>query len=81
MSYSDSVKFSSTGNYGCGPDDEEDVYTVKEFLECCACGAFIDYDGWGNPVKDGLRDLSIEVRPSKLHLIPEDATHIVWYNR
>ena len=81
MSYLDSVKFSSTDNYGCGPEDEDDVYTVDEFRACCAQGAFIDYDGFGHPVKDNLFDGDIDIRPSRLHEIPEDATHIVWYNK
>lgn len=81
MAYLTPVKFSSTNNYGCGPDDEDDVYTVEEFREHVAECSFIDYDGHGNPVKDGLADESIMIRPSKVELIPKDATHIVWYNR
>lgn len=79
--YREPVKFSSTGNYGCGPEDEDDVYTVEQFKEFCKRGAFIDYDGFGHPVKDNMCDPSICVRPSKLNDIPDDATHIVWYNR
>ena len=79
--YNDPVKFSVTGKYGCGPVDEDDVYTVKEFKEFCKDGAFIDYDGFGYPVKDKMADPSIWIKPSKLGMIPEDATHIVWYNR
>jgi len=75
------VKFSATGRYGVHPMDEDDVYTVKEFKEFCESGAFIDYDGEGAPVKDGYADLKVIVKPSKLDLIPEDATHIVWFNR
>ena len=29
--YTDKVRFTSTGNYGCGPEGEDDVYTVEEF--------------------------------------------------
>jgi hypothetical protein len=60
---------------------EDDVYTVEEFKEMCECGGFIDYDGFGYPVKDSLADENITVFPSKLNKIPLDATHIVWYNR
>jgi hypothetical protein len=81
MAYTKPVKFSSTGNYGCGPEDEDDVYTVKEFLKHVKCHAFIDYDGYGHPVKDGKCDPSIDILPSKVDEIPKDATHIVWYNR
>ena len=78
--YNEQVKFSSTGTYGCGPEDEDDVYTVEEFRVLCECGAFIDYDGFGHPVKNGYADTQIMVKPSKMN-IPNDATHIVWYNR
>lgn len=79
--YTDPVNFSSTGNYGCGPDDEDDVYTVKEFYYLCECGAFVDYDGFGHPVKDGNADDSVHLRPSSYKGSIKDATHIVWYNR
>lgn len=73
------VKFTTTNNYGNCPDD--DVYTVEEFIECCNDGAFIDSDGSGYPVKDTLADRSISIYPSNLKKIPNDATHIVWYNK
>jgi hypothetical protein len=79
--YNDPVKFSSTKNYGNVPFDENDVYTIQEFKACCDHGAFIDYDGFGFPVKDKMADPGIEIKPSKLQDIPEDATHIVWFNR
>jgi len=75
------VKFTATNRYGCGPEDEDDVYTVQEFIEAVEDCAFIDYDGFGYPVKDGLADNKIWIFPSKLHCIPADATHIVWFNR
>ena len=81
MSYREPVSFSSTNNYGCGPEGEDDVYTVAEFREQCESGSFIDYDGFGYPVKGGLSDPEIVVKPSRIDLIPEDATHIVWFNR
>jgi len=82
--YTKPVKFSSTGNYGDvsdDEDDEDDVYTVEEFKEYVADGMFIDYDGHGYPVKDGLADATIIIFPSNIKKIPNDATHIVWYNR
>ena len=58
--YTEKVNFTVTGRYGCGPKGEEDdVYTIKEFKEHVASGAFIDYDGFGFPVKDSLADISI----------------------
>ena len=77
--YCSPVEFTSTNNYGCGPD-EDDVYTVEEFKQLCKAGWFIDYDGFGNPVKDG-KAAFVSIYPSRLQDIPEDATHIVWYNR
>lgn len=84
--YIEPVKFSVTGTYGCSPEGdspegEDDVYTVEEFNDMCESGGFIDYDGYGHPVKDSMANPSIWVKPSKRHLIPSDATHIVWYNR
>lgn len=81
MAYTESVKFTVTGTYGCHPPSEDDVYTVTEFLEFVDSGAFIDYDGYGNPVKDNKADLTKIIKPSMVNKIPKDATHIVWYNR
>lgn len=75
------VNFTSTGNYGSGPEDEDDVYTIEEFRGFVKDGAFIDYDGDGHPVKDKLADWRIYIKPSNLSNIPIDATHIVWFNR
>ena len=79
--YTKPVRFTATDRYGCGPVDEDDVYTVKEFKARVKQGSFIDYDGTGLPVKGNLADSSIWIKPSKLNEIPKDATHIVWYNR
>lgn len=81
MAYNSPVKFTRTNQFGCGPDNEDDVYTIKEFHQHCHTYAFIDDDGWGYPVKDKMADKSIAIRPSRLDLIPEDATHIVWLNK
>lgn len=81
MAYTQPVNFSETNRFGCGPNDEDDVYTVAEFLEVVKSGGFIDYDGHGHPVKDGKADESIVVLPSKASEIPSDATHVVWFNR
>jgi len=81
MAYTKPVKFTKTNQYGCGPEDDDDVYTVEEFRACCKSGSFIDYDGYGYPVKDGLADKDNHIVPSGLDRIPADATHIVWFNR
>lgn len=81
MPYTLPVKFSQTNCYGSGPVDEDDVYTVAEFSEHVRNRSFIDYDGYGRPVKDNLADETVCIHPSTIERIPEDATHIVWYNR
>ena len=61
---------------------EGDLMPVVEYLECVKEGLFIDYDGFGHPVKDNKKDGEINIYPSDgaLH-IPDDATHIIWYNK
>lgn len=82
MPYTRDVKFSCTDKYGCGPKGEDDVYTIEGFLDNVRVRAFINYDGFGYPVKDGKCDPSICIKPSTAeNTIPKDATHIVWYNR
>lgn len=81
--YVDPVKFSATNRYGCGPDEEDDVYTVDEWLAHVKNGSFIDYDGFGMLVKDNKADKQW-VRPSMVKIGTFerfDATHVVWYNR
>jgi hypothetical protein len=62
------------------PKNYGDVMTVEDFKEACESGGFIDYDGFGNPAKDGKASEQ-RIFPSQRGLIPADATHIVWYNR
>ncbi len=57
-----------------------DVIPLEEFREAVASNFFTDWDGFGHPMKDGLEDTSISVYPSTME-IPEDATHIAWYNK
>ena len=79
--YTRPVKFTETNRYGCGNPKNDDVYTIAEFKECVRTQAFIDYDGFGYPVRNSKADESITIYPSEIHKIPKDATHIVWYNR
>lgn len=60
--------------------DSGDLMTVEEFKKCVKGGFFIDYDGYGNPVKNN-KLMQLDIYPSKLRDIPNDATHIIWYNR
>lgn len=57
-----------------------DVMTVEAWREACEDGMFIDYDGYGSPMKDG-KVARMTISPSCRHLVPLDATHIEWYNR
>ncbi len=79
MSYTQKVTFTKTGQYGCVPEDEDEVYTIGEFKRLCAIHMFMDYDGFGHPVKGKKADPSVCIKPSRLHEIPKDATHIVWW--
>ena len=61
------------------------LMTVQEFKDDCWRGVFNDYDGSGDLVKDGAVivkriDDSWIVKPSNRHAIPDDITHILWYN-
>lgn len=61
--------------------DYGDLMTVADFLDACGGGAFIDYDGVGHPVKGKMMMRCLDVYPSKRHLIPKDATHVMWFNK
>ncbi len=65
------------------PVEEDDaIMTVAEYLGNVAAGGFIDYDGFGYPALNGFSAPEYCVYPSQgIDAIPEDATHIVWYNR
>lgn len=58
-----------------------DLMTVREFIDACQQGGFIDDDGYGYPVKDGMMDPSSPIYPSLVKRIPTDATHVHWFNR
>jgi hypothetical protein len=81
MAYTKTVNFSSSDNYGSGPETEDDVYTIEEFKRFCKNGGFLDCDGFGHPVRDNKCDPDIFIKPSRLKEIPNNATHIIWYNR
>jgi hypothetical protein len=71
------------GNYTDVPGDIDDcLMTLEDFEEDCKQGMFIDYDGVGHPMRNGLIDRHITIRPSdRKTSIPKDAEYIVWYNR
>jgi len=68
-------------NYTTAPDKLATIIKIDKFIKSCEGGYFIDYDGFGYPMKDGLTDETIVIKPSELEKIPKDATHIIWYNR
>ena len=68
-------EFSELSTYG-------NVMTLKEFIECVEDGGFIDYDGWGNYVRDG-KESNIMIKPSdvKHNSVRTDFDTIIWFNR
>ncbi len=61
--------------------DYGDLMTVEEFREAVKIGAFTDYDGHGIAAKNGMCSRERHIYPSTVDQIPEDATHIVWFNK
>lgn len=58
-----------------------DLMAVEKYKYFCRRGMFIDYDGFGRPVRDG-KMCKAYVIPSRCPGdIPEDATEIIWFNR
>lgn len=58
-----------------------DVMTVEAFRDAVSAGSLMNCDGFGYPVRDGMADSRREIRPSTADEIPEDATHVVWFNK
>lgn len=57
-----------------------DLMTVEEFKKAAERGSFNDMDGSGHAVKG--KKLSTEyIYPSTADKIPEDATHVMWFNK
>lgn len=71
---------SATAKYDKPTPDYGELMMVKRFRASCADGAFIDYDGHGHPVRDGMMADDM-VFPSRYQDVPKDATHIMWFNR
>lgn len=57
-----------------------DIMTVEAFKSAVEDGSFIDYDGFAHPaiVK---QDSTKNIWPSRIEQLPEDATHVVWFNK
>ena len=64
------------------PESDDCIITKAEFIECCQSGGFIDYDGFGHPMKENLINIDENIYPSDYRdFINHDCTHVVWYNR
>jgi hypothetical protein len=67
-------------------EEDDDIYTVEDFLAYVKEGSFIDDDGFGD-LSDGVNKLkgySEWVYPSSIEESLEKhpwATHVVWYNK
>lgn len=62
--------------------DFGDVMAVEQFKDIVKCGGFVDYDGFAHPIRDGKMNHSIYIYPSEMDTtLPEDATHVCWYNK
>lgn len=68
-------------------DEDEQLYTIAEFLESCALNCLIDYDGFGEfATKTEVSDVTVSpsnmVRPEwRAANVPRWATHVAWYNK
>jgi hypothetical protein len=62
--------------------DYGDVMSLASFIENVKSGGFIDYDGSGEYIKDGMMS-GITINPSdvKYGSIRKDFDTIVWFNR
>jgi hypothetical protein len=68
--------------FGEEPDADADVMSIKDFIDCCNDGGFIDYDGFGEYMKDGkLSDITIYPSDVTHNMVRKDFDTIVWYNR
>lgn len=58
------------------------LMTLREFIIDVKSGFFIDYDGSGNYVKDGMES-NISIYPSDVDhkSIRKEFTHVNWYNK
>ena len=68
--------------FGEEPDADADIMSIENFIECCNDGGFIDYDGFGEYMKDDkLSDICIYPSDVSHNMVRKDFDTIVWYNR
>lgn len=58
------------------------LLTLEDFKNAVNCGAFIDYDGFGELATES-RTSEVRIRPSEVddYKFPGWCTHILWFNR
>lgn len=62
--------------------DYGDVMSLQDFIENCEDGSFIDYDGFGNYVKNNqMSNISIYPSDIKAKKVRKDFDTIIWFNR
>lgn len=80
--------FECTHDENYKPDESEiqpEVkFTIDEFIMYCEKGCYNDYDGVGEFATETMNS-GIMVCPSEMvkkgFVIPEGATHVIWYNK
>lgn len=75
LRYIKPIKYEPLPNYG-------DIMTLESFINAIECGAFIDYDGFGEYISAN-KLTGILVKPSdlKYNKIRKEFNHIIWFNR
>lgn len=68
------------GLYDKDLPDYGDLMTRYEWLAAVEQKCFIDDDGFGKPVKDG-KMAGCVIYPSDADQLPDDATHVMWFNK
>lgn len=66
----------TTRKYLIEVDIDDEIYSIKDWIEALKIGCFNNFSGSGYWVKDGMKS-SDEVFSTPVL----DATHVVWYNK
>ena len=75
-------RFIQTPEFTDDVPDYGDVMSLKKFISCCEEGGFIDYDGFGEYIKDGKTSgITIHASDVKYKKVRTDFTEMVWFNR
>ena len=65
-----------------GSKEHGDRMSLKDFIENCNSGGFIDYDGYGTYIR-GFKQSDINIYPSDVEngKTRTDFAEVMWYNR